>query len=500
MIKLRLDVDYPYPSRLQSFLFTALNTKTSKNYLKNAKIIAKMINESPEDVMAYWFFTPQTTPDTVLLGLLRPDRHEVALHVATKPYPEWKNLEKATGRKVKYYTVHGTARLIARLMWRRKLWEAKAPIPAGFPLKSFYDFPTLGLDRVCYNNATAQALKIAQESIAKDEVLHVHPEWLLQRGTLNHRGPYYETLKTLLHVDEELRELGMHKRGFSRIAQFNEELEYLRDAPLSVRFLEKLSEGAGGLDVDIFTFVERKWCCPLPKVPRGWFKAEDNVALLQVAPYEEWLAKVGKKTRNMIRKAEKSGVKTVVVDTPESIAEGIWNIYNETPIRQGRAFSYYGITLQRVKERIRYAQNSKFNSTFIGAYLEDKLVGFVQLIHGDQVAVMAQILSLQKHWDKSVNNALIAKAIEVCAEKKVPQLMYGRIGNHPSLDTFKESNGFSEYELTRYYIPLTRRGRITATLRLQKPIKDAVPKRFRGPLIRVFNWINGIKRKIRRRA
>ena len=43
MIKLRLDVDYAYPSRIKSFLYTALNRKTDKNYLKNSKIIAKMI-------------------------------------------------------------------------------------------------------------------------------------------------------------------------------------------------------------------------------------------------------------------------------------------------------------------------------------------------------------------------------------------------------------------------------------------------------------------------
>ena len=48
MIKLRMDVDYPYPSRFQSFLFTVLNRKIGKNYLKNSKIIAKMVNESPE--------------------------------------------------------------------------------------------------------------------------------------------------------------------------------------------------------------------------------------------------------------------------------------------------------------------------------------------------------------------------------------------------------------------------------------------------------------------
>ena len=152
MIKLRLDVDYAYPSRMKSFLYTALNRKTKKNYLKNSKTIAKMINESPREVKAYWFFTPYTTPDKELLELLTPDKHEVALHVANDPYGELEKLEKATNRKIKFYTVHGTARLLARLMWRRKLWEARASIPDGFPLQSFYEFPTLGFDRVCYDN------------------------------------------------------------------------------------------------------------------------------------------------------------------------------------------------------------------------------------------------------------------------------------------------------------------------------------------------------------
>lgn len=88
MIKLRMDADYPYPSRYQSFLFTVLNRKTSKNYLKNSKIIAKMVNESPREVKAYWFFTPQTTPDEEMLGLMRSDKHEIALHVANNPCAE----------------------------------------------------------------------------------------------------------------------------------------------------------------------------------------------------------------------------------------------------------------------------------------------------------------------------------------------------------------------------------------------------------------------------
>jgi hypothetical protein len=486
MIKIRLDVDYPYPSRFQSFLFTTIDTRPSKNYLKNSKILAKMFNESPEELMAYWFFTPQTIPDAELLAMLHPDRHEVALHVATHPYPEWERLEKATKRKVKYYTVHGTARLVARLMWRRKITEARAPIPVGFPLKSFYDFPTLGLDRVCYGHSVEGALRIAKESVAKGEVLHVHPEWLFQRGTLNHRGPYYEVFKQLLRVDTDLDGIIVQKRSFAKIARRSEQLEYTQDVATSERFFEKLADRG----IDIFTFVERRWCCPLANPSKDWLSEEDNIALLKIIPYPEWYSAVGKKTRNMIRKAEKSGVKTEVIQPTEKTAEGIWKIYNETPIRQGRAFSHYGFRLEDVKRMISYYAKT---DTYIAATLEGELVGFIQLTHGDQITVMSQILSLQKHWDKAVNNALVAKAVEICAARNEPWLMYGRMGNHPSLDDFKESNGFTKCTLTRYYVFTTGKGRLAAKFGLHKPAKDALPEFLKSLLVPVFNWVSRTK-------
>jgi hypothetical protein len=492
MIKLRLDVDYPYPSRFQSFVFAALNRRSGKNYLKNSKILAKMINESPEEVRAFWFFTPQTTPDAELLSLLRTDRHEVALHVANDPFRELEVLEKITHRKVKYYTVHGTARLVARLMWRRKIWEAKAPIPAGFPLKSFYDFPTMHFDIICYLNSVERAVKMAEDSIAKGLVLHVHPEWLFDRGTFNHRGPYYEPLRRLLKVDKDFELLAVRKKGFEKIAQYPEHYEYLQDfAPLE-GFLEKLADR----EVDLFTFIERKWCCPVANTSPQWLKAEDNIALLQVVPFSEWWEKVGKKTRNMVRKAEKSGINVEVVEPTEKLAEGIWKIYNETPFRQGRAFSHYGWTLENVVGIIRYTSEA---STYIGAFLEGELVGFIQLVHGDKIAVVSQILSLQKFWDKAVNNALIAKAVEVSAAKQVPWLMYGRMGNHPSLDNFKQSNGFAKFSLTRYYVPITRKGKLAAKLGLHRPAKDVLPDRLKLPLIPVFNWVSRTKMRVRLR-
>ncbi len=78
--------------------------------------------------------------------------------------------------------------------------------------------------------------------------------------------------------------------------------------------------------VDVFTFIERSWCNSIPNPSSKWVKKDDNVALLKVDTYAKWLESVGKKTRNMIRKAEKSGVSTRVAEPSEQFAEGMWKI------------------------------------------------------------------------------------------------------------------------------------------------------------------------------
>ena len=486
-IKVRIDVDYAYPSRIKSFLHTVLGIKAGKNYLKNSKIMAQMINESKRNVKAYWFFTARTVPDKELLELLGENKHEVALHVATNPQQELKLLEQSTKRRISYYTVHGTERLLARLMWRRKLSESTAPVPTDFPLKSFHVFPTIGIDVLCYANPLERVLQLAERSITKGEVLHFHPEWLFQRGTINRRGPFYDTLKRILGVDGELDMLMVRKKAFVRLAQ--DRREYKRDfVPTSV-FLKKLADRG----VDIFSFIERKWCFTIPKPEDSWVKAEDNIALLQTKNFADWLGAVGKKTRNMIRKAEKSGIKTEVVEPSEKLAEGIWKIYNETPIRQERAFPHYGISLETVKNSVFSAQDD----TFIGAFLDGELVGFIQLVYGDKIAIIQQILSFQKHSDKAVNNALIAKAVEVCVSRQVGWLMYGRMGNHPSLDDFKENNGFTKFLFPRYYVAVTRKGRIAMRMGLHKDPKDSLPEAIKSPLFPVFNWISRNKTRLR---
>ncbi|MCW4004550.1 MAG: hypothetical protein NWE95_11635 [Candidatus Bathyarchaeota archaeon] len=486
-IRIRIDVDYPYASRPKSFLAVALRrkSKTSPAYLQNARVIATMINDSPKKVHAYWFFTPYTIPDKRLLDLLNPERHEVALHVATRPYEEWKTLEKETNRTIKYYTIHGTKHLIMRILWGRKLDESQAKIPPDFPLISFHDAEkvgkTFGVDAILSNHDVEESKRIAEEWIKKNFILSIHPEWLFQKK--GRRPPYYEVLRSVLAVDEELKNIHIHKRFFARVARNIQ--EYLYDLNVTPALIEKLR----GRGVDILTFLDRRWCCPISNPSADWIREEDNVALLEITDYEKWWSDTGKKTRNMVRKAEKSGVSVSVVEPSEELAVGIYKIYNETPIRQERAFPHYGESLETVRVNMYAAQNN----TFITAVLDGEILGFIQLLYGDHIAIVSNILSLQKHWDKALNNALLAKAVEVCASKGERWLMYGRIGNHPSLDKFKNNHGFVKFPINRYYIPLTSKGRTAVRLGLHRELKDALPSSIKYPLFPIVNWVSRTK-------
>ncbi len=202
MIRIRIDVDYPYPSRIRSFLHTTLNLRAGGDYLKNSKVAAMMINRATREVKAYWFFTSKTIPDKELLSLIDNPKHEVALHVVSDPVKELGLLEKKTGRKINYYTIHGTARFLARLMWKR--WSSKEPkIPHDFRVQSFHQLPTTGIDSVCYAHPPEKALVIIEERLHAGDVVHFHPIWLFQRGTMNHRGPCGNVLKRILCNENE---------------------------------------------------------------------------------------------------------------------------------------------------------------------------------------------------------------------------------------------------------------------------------------------------------
>ena len=199
MITIRIDVDYAYPSRLKSCLaMKGFWWGEDAQYLQYAKQLAQIINQSEQHVKAYWFFNPYTFPDADMIKLLDNDRHEIGLHVINNPNEELVLLESLLKKKIHYYTIHGTSRLIGQIVWHRKLGQKQAIIPEDFRLKSFHDYSTQCLDAVCYLLSVDEATEAFKNWLSEDYVLECHPEWLSRRGTFNHRGPYIDVLKNLL--------------------------------------------------------------------------------------------------------------------------------------------------------------------------------------------------------------------------------------------------------------------------------------------------------------
>jgi hypothetical protein len=162
----------------------------------------------------------------------------------------------------------------------------------------------------------------------------------------------------------------------------------------------------------------------------------------------------------------------------DALIEGIWAIYNECEIRQGKRFPHYGKDLATVRKMTATFLD---RSVFMGAYLDDCLIGFSRL-HCDETrtqAGLSSLLSLAQHRDKAPTNALVAEAIRYCATHGIPYLVYSRYsdGNkeRDSLMDFKDHNGFQRINLPRYFIPLTPMGRIALATGLHKGLTSHIP-------------------------
>jgi hypothetical protein len=232
-----------------------------------------------------------------------------------------------------------------------------------------------------------------------------------------------------------------------------------------------------GVRVDLFTFMQTV-SRPSPRYdyPFEW----DNFAALPVSSFDHWWTKqVNGKTRNMVRRAEKTGVVVREVPFDDALVEGISAIYNECPVRQGKPFWHYGKELAAVR-----AENATFldRSAFIGAFFDGKLIGFAKLVsdeHQGQAALM-QIVAMIQHRDKAPANALIAHAVKACAERGIPHLVYANFAygkkQQDSLTDFKQHNGFLRIDVPRYYVPLTLVGRVALRMGLHHGLRSRVPE------------------------
>jgi hypothetical protein len=96
---------------------------------------------------------------------------------------------------------------------------------------------------------------------------------------------------------------------------------------------------------DLFTFWQR-----LPDVePRFDFYTEwESIAALPVKSFDHWWNRqIKSRTRNLIRKTEKSGVEVREACYDDAFVRGMTDIFNETPVRQA-GFWHYGKDFETV--------------------------------------------------------------------------------------------------------------------------------------------------------
>src|ERR1700704_3115251 len=264
-----------------------------------------------------------------------------------------------------------------------------------------------------------------------------------------------------------------------RVAGIKPEEEHFYDVVAPEAVIEQLKERK--IRADLFTFWQR-----LPDTrPRFSYYFElDNVAAIPLTTYEEWLKKqVHENTRNKIRKSAKKGIEVRIVPFDDILVRGITEIFNESETRQGRPFAYYGKSFQAVKEQ--WSSDSE-RSEFVGAYFGSELVGFIKLLYADRYARTSGTICKLAHRDKAPMNALIAKAVQICTDRKLEYLVYGKFSygkkGPDTLSEFKKYSGFVQIDVPRYFVPITGKGRMALAFGLHKGPVEALPR----PLIQAF--------------
>lgn len=273
-----------------------------------------------------------------------------------------------------------------------------------------------------------------------------------------------------------------------RIARlFGDKYRFLGDPELVLDGLRRC-----GVRIDLFTFMQRlPETTPKFAYPMEW----DNLAVLPVSTFEQWWTQqIGFKARNKAKQAEKKGVTLREVPFDDALVHGIWEIYNECPIRQGRRFTHYGKDIETVRREEATFLDS---SVFIGAFLGERLIGFAKLVHDETrtQAGLMNIVSMIRHRDKAPTNALVAQAVRSCAEREIPYLVYSNFAYRnklrDSVNDFKKRNGFERIDLPRYYVPLSTVGRAAFRLGLHHRLADRLPEPVAAKLRELRNaWYN----------
>src|SRR5271157_46847 len=239
-------------------------------------------------------------------------------------------------------------------------------------------------------------------------------------------------------------------------------------------YIEKLKGDANNtLRAHIFTFTQKLPATrPEYTYPMEW----DSVAAIRLVSFKEWWEGLPQETRKNVRRSQKRHVQISVKVFDDDLIRGIKQVNDDSPLRQGMPNGYFGKSIEETRKL--YGEFVG-RCDFICACVGEELVGFLHLVYRGDIASILNLTTKPGHFDKRPANALLAKAVELCEEKRISYITYGRYnyGNkrdHP-LRQFKIRNGFGEVLVPRYFVPLTRWGWLCMKARLHRGLVGILP-------------------------
>jgi hypothetical protein len=263
-----------------------------------------------------------------------------------------------------------------------------------------------------------------------------------------------------------------------RTASLNREWQRDVDDPEEV--IRALKDSS--MRIDLLKFWQR---IPDSEPKYDYYHEWRHVAAIPITDYKHWFERqIKSNARNKARKTQKFGVVIEETRLSDELISGIMEIFNQSPVRRGKRFWHYGKSFERIKKEMSLDLDE---SIFISAYYEKELIGFIKLLFADRYALLTLILDKTKHRDKAPMNGMIGKAVEMCAERKVPYLCYfmWRRAGHGD---FQEANGFEKTRVPEYFVPLTLKGAIALRLRLHRGVRGLIPER-------VMIWLLALRAK-----
>lgn len=178
--------------------------------------------------------------------------------------------------------------------------------------------------------------------------------------------------------------------------------------------------------------------------PAGAILLYAPLALLQIPPvHEQYLAAIGSKTRNMIRKAERQGYEFKQFVWNDHLDE-IFEINTSKEMRQSAPMQ--GWYREPVQPRYYSEQELQYRKYF-GAFKEGKLYAYLHMVLCGDFAFFRHFLGHAQHLTFGIMNGLLSWTVrEYIGNSHIRWLKYGELSQtSSSMHSFRKHAGFQEY-------------------------------------------------------